>query len=315
MSKTYGELFAGIGGASQGLNAAGYHGAWAVEWNQGAIDILKANHDIDRIIHGDVCEIDYNQLPEVDLLWASPICTNISGANHNRGETAEDIRLACAIIAAAGRARSVIIENVPAYRKSDSYSKICFGLGAMGFQWRELVLNAADYGNPSSRPRFYAVFSRSAIASFDAPISRTSWFDELLKHRECWVESKPTPKQAAAMIANPHRLPLKPFAIERRGSYGASKIWQTVDTYPCCKSHSGHDGKNPKPGYGKIGNYASYMDFVVEGQMYSVTPQLMGVLMGFPIDYDWGENRAQAAAGIGNSVSVRMAEIIAGLLD
>jgi site-specific DNA-cytosine methylase len=52
------------------------------------------------------------------------------------------------------------------------------------------------------------------------------------------------------------------------------------------------------------------MDFVVEEQMYSVTPQLMGVLNGFPIDYQWGEDRAQAAAGIGNAVVPRMAEIL-----
>jgi DNA (cytosine-5)-methyltransferase 1 len=316
MNKTYGELFAGIGGASQGLKAAGYHGSWAIDYNRGALDILEANHNIDRVIHADVCEVNYDELPEVDLLWASPVCCSFSGANHKGGETELDVRSAQAIIRAASRARSVIIENVPAYQKSDSFSKICFGLRAMGFQWREFVLNAADYGNPSSRKRFYAVFSRSKIADFNAPAwrSTSNWFDELLLHRDCWVPSKPTPKQALAMsLNNPHNLPLKRFAIERRGAYGTPKIYQAWDVYPCCKSHSHHDGKNLEPGYGKIGNYASYMDFVVDGQMYSVTPQLLGVLMGFPIDYDWGANRAQAAAGAGNACVPRMCKILAGL--
>jgi site-specific DNA-cytosine methylase len=56
------------------------------------------------------------------------------------------------------------------------------------------------------------------------------------------------------------------------------------------------------------------MDFVHEGKSYSITPQLLGVLNGFPVDYDWGTNRAQAAAGIGNAVVPRMAEILSSCL-
>jgi len=312
MKKTYGELFTGIGGASQGLKTAGYHGSWAVEWNQGAIDILKANHDIDRVIHGDVCEVNYETLPEVDLLWASPVCCSFSGANHKRGETELDIRSAQAIIRAASRARSVLVENVPAYSNSDSFSKIHFALVNSGFLYSStMTLNAADYGNPSSRNRFYAIFSRSPIQNVELPKSRSNWADELMKYQDCWEPSKLTANQQASIDASRVE---GLFAIERCGYYGTPKIIQSSAVFPCIRSHTSHDGKNPKPGYGKIGSYRRRCDFVYDGQSYALTPQLLGVLMGFPIDYGWGENRAQAAAGIGNSCAIAMVTMLAQLI-
>jgi site-specific DNA-cytosine methylase len=106
------------------------------------------------------------------------------------------------------------------------------------------------------------------------------------------------------------------LAIERCGYYNRKpKVYKSSSQYPCIKSCSHHDGKKVKPGYGKIGCYRSYMDFIYKGQSYSVTPQLLGILNGFPVDFDWGENKAQAAAAIGNAVVPRMAELIARDLD
>jgi DNA (cytosine-5)-methyltransferase 1 len=309
-------LFAGVGGASEGLKAAGYHGSWAIEYNQGAIDILKANHEIDRIIHRDVCEVDYGKLPEVNLLWASPPCPSFSRANHKAGETEHDIELARAIIAAANRTRSLIIENVPAYRKSDSYSKIQFALINSGFSHsKQLTINAADHGNPSSRTRFYAIFSRSPINNVQLPQSQSYWFGNLLDAASYWEMSTLTPSQIKA-IDNAEIDPLicTPFAIERCGYYGSPKLISASLTFPCLKAHSGHDGKNPKLDHGKIGSYRRQYDFVHTGKAYALTPRLMGMLMGFPIDYNWGGNRAQAVAGIGNAVAVTMAQLLAQLI-
>ena len=313
MTKTYGELFAGIGGASVGLKAAGYHGSWAVEHNQGAIDILAANHDIDRIIHDDVCEVDYNLLPDVDVLWASPPCPSFSRANHKGGETWSDMELAHAIVAAATRAQSVIIENVPTYRESRSFATIDLGLISGGFTYStHMILNASDYGNRSSRSRFYAIFSRSRFAPINLPQSRSWWFGALLDAIDHWEPSKLTVNQTKAIeVAGVDLATSMPFAIERCGYYGSPKLIATGSVFPCCKSHPGHDGKNPKTGRGKIGSYRRQYDFVYQGQSYALTHQLMGLLMGFPINYDWGADRGQAVAGIGNAVVPAMAELLA----
>jgi DNA (cytosine-5)-methyltransferase 1 len=325
-------LFSGVGGADLGLTRAGFEPAYAVEWNQGAIDILKANHNIPIVIHEDVRNINYSSLPSVDLLWASPVCCSYSGANHQRGETPDDMRSAYAIIAAANYAKSVIIENVPAYKDSSAYRAIKENLELQGKVFRqELTLNASDFGNPSSRNRFYAVVSEQYVPSIAhdisaiSPVSRPrivektqrNWFVALINCVSRWERSKLTKvqdrrlaKEGWARWCYPH----EPFAIERCGYYQQPKIVNASETFPCLKSHPGHDGKNSKPGYGKIGSYRRQYDFVHEGQSYSLTPELMGVLMGFPIDYDWGFNRAQAVAGIGNAVVPYLAEIVANLV-
>lgn len=315
--KTYGELFAGIGGASQGLSYAGYKAEYAIEWNQGAIDILKANHDINTIIHGDINCVNFEGLPEVDLLWASPVCCSFSGANHHRGETVDDMMSAYAIVRAARRSKSVIIENVPEYLNSDSYRAIkeLFELDGLIFN-REIICNADNFGNPASRKRLYSIFSREFVRGDLPQEFPTNWADELLKYRQYWVESKLTERQENAINgdrSNP--ITGSVYAIERCGYYKYPTIYNRLSSYPCIKSHTHHDGKNPKLGFGKIGSYRSYMDFVHECKPYSITPQLLGVLNGFPIDYDWGSNRAQAAAGIGNAVVPRMAQIMAEMLN
>jgi DNA-cytosine methyltransferase len=314
--KIYGEPFAGIGGASKGLANAGYKPAYVVEWNKSAIDILTANHDVPIAIRADVCSIDYKTLPEVDLLWASPVCCNFSGANHQRGETADDMRSAYAVIHAARRSQSVIIENVPTYFSSNSYRAIKELLQLDGLIFYNTYrLNAARFGNPASRDRTYAVFSRSFFKLKLPQEYQVSWIDKLIEYQEYWQKSKLTKNQEIASRLHCTNATSDIFAIERCGYYKFPKVYHSRDYYPCIKSHTHHDGKNPKAEHGKIGSYRSYMDFIYEGQSYSITPQLLGVLNGFPINYKWGANRAQAAAGIGNAVVPRMAEIMGKMLS
>jgi site-specific DNA-cytosine methylase len=317
-SLTFGTLFSGVEGAGLGLTRAGYKPVYAVEWNLGAIGILKANHDTPIVIHDNVCNVDYSTLPPVDLLWASPVCCSYSLANHNRGETQEDFFSAEAIASAARFANTVVIENVPAYYNGEAFKLLSKQLTALVFDnYLNLRLNAARFGNPSSRDRSYGIFSKKHIKPVLPEELRSNWFDELLKHYLYWEPSKLTDNQSKAIQASGIDLVVdahSPFAIERCGYYGTPKIISSMDTFPCLKSHSGHDGKNPKPGYGKIGKYRRQYDFVSHGQSYALTPQLMGVLMGFPINYDWGSDKGQAVAGIGNSVCPSMSEIIARLI-
>jgi site-specific DNA-cytosine methylase len=317
--KTFATMFSGIEGAGLGLTNAGFQPTYAIDTNLGALEILKANHHTPTVIHADVRDVNYSQLPPVDLLWASPVCCNFSSARHSGSESYDDIDTAKAIISAATHAQSVIIENVPAYQNSESYRLLYNTFYEQGFVTRySEILNASDYGNPASRTRFYAIFSRIKTdfrPSFTKEICKTNWVDILLANKQYWLKSKLTKNQLNAIDADFSRpTPGSIYAIERCGYYKIPNIYNSLSAYPCIKSHSHHDGKNPKLGYGKIGSYRSYMDFIYEGQSYSVTPQLLGILNGFPIDYSWGDIRAQASAGIGNAVVPYMAQIISNCL-
>ncbi|MEW2174462.1 DNA cytosine methyltransferase [Streptomyces sp. NPDC007027] len=80
MSLTATDIFCGAGGSSTGLVAAGYELKLAANHSRIAIDTHSANHtDADHIC-ADINNYDMRRLPTTDILWASPICTEISPA-------------------------------------------------------------------------------------------------------------------------------------------------------------------------------------------------------------------------------------------
>lgn len=313
MVKTYGELFAGCGGASLGLHRAGYEPSFVVEWNQGALDILTTNFKVPYVLLEDVCKVEYTDLPEVDLLWASPVCSNYSKAKRNAKEDQADLDCASAIARASERTNTLVIENVDKYFQGQAFLDLKRTLTIAEFDhFQSYTLNAADYGNPASRKRTYAIFSRQPF-TLDLPARGwVPWSETLIAHRSMWVESKPTVRQWNAVRKLEQEGIIKNMiAVQRCGYYGETpRVTFSYNFFPCIKSHSHHDGKRPRPGYGKIGGYRSFMDIYYEKQFFSITPQLLGILNGFPAGYRWGANKAQAAAAIGNAVVPQMAKIL-----
>lgn len=118
MSKfTFADLFCGGGLATMGLVDAGGLPVWAVE-----ADRIIAN--VYDVVQGPGITVLRDRLhagwlppqgtPEVDVLWASPPCTEFSVGNSKLQELTDvaDLYEAAAIIASRLRPRVVIIENV-----------------------------------------------------------------------------------------------------------------------------------------------------------------------------------------------------------
>jgi site-specific DNA-cytosine methylase len=316
-TKTSATLFSGIGGSSQGLKSAGFIPQYAIDSNQGAVDIYRLNHDTPITLINDVRSVDYDKLPPVNLLQASPVCKNYSNAKTQRQETPDDLSTAIAVVSAARHADNVLIENVPGYYGSTAFAGLKKGLVDIGFIYNHTVrINAADYGNPASRDRGYGMFSRKNF-SVTLPERRSkNWADVLLDQPYLWIPSILTDKQLSVYNG---LLKIEQFgliAIDRCGYYEVPKVHYRSSHYPCIKAHSHHDGKKLKHSwYGNVGSYRSYMDFVYNGQSYSVTPRLLGLLNGFPLEYNWGEMRNQAATGIGNCAVPDVVEMLANCFE
>jgi DNA (cytosine-5)-methyltransferase 1 len=112
------DLFAGSGGFSEGARQAGVDVVWAANHWQRAVTIHAMNHpDTDHECQ-DLCQANFSNVPDHDLLLASPACTGHSDARGKERAGHDEMRAtAWAVISAADvkRPQTVIVENVPEF--------------------------------------------------------------------------------------------------------------------------------------------------------------------------------------------------------
>lgn len=175
------DCFAGGGGASVGIEMAlGRQVDIAINHDPDAILMHKTNHPGTLHLTEDIFKVDlqkYVKGRHVVLMWASPDCTSHSKAKGGRPRERGLRILPWAVYkhAKAILPDVIIMENVEEIqqwgpldqngypikeRKGEDYNKFINAMRGLGyiFDCRELV--AADYGAPTTRKRWYAVFRR-----------------------------------------------------------------------------------------------------------------------------------------------------------
>ncbi len=156
------EICAGAGGASLGIEQAGFTHAAAVELDPDACETLRLNRGSDwKIIEDDIHNVDGRAFAGIDLLSGGVPCPPFSIAGKQLGQ--EDDRdlfpEALRLIAEIGP-RAVLLENVRglATKRFDTYrAQVLEQLHGLGYQtWWDLV-HASEHGVPQLRPRFVLV--------------------------------------------------------------------------------------------------------------------------------------------------------------
>ena len=175
------DCFAGGGGASVGIEMAlGRPVDIAINHDPDAILIHKTNHTDTLHLTEDIFKVDlkkYVKGRQVALMWASPDCTSHSKA---KGGKPRERGLRILPWAVYKHARTILpdvimMENVEEIqqwgpldadghpikeRRGEDYQKFIMAMKSLGyiFDCKELV--AADYGAPTTRKRWYAIFRR-----------------------------------------------------------------------------------------------------------------------------------------------------------
>ena len=174
------DLFCGAGGASTGLELAlsrlkMCHKGLAINHWAVAVDTMKRNHpDIDtkQMSIEEAVPADLVPGGEVDLLWASPSCTHHSRAKGGKPRSNQLRAQPELVLTWLDQlfVRRIIIENVPEFvdwgpltkdgRPIERLKGSCFrswvaAIEARNYtvEWR--VVNCADYGDATSRRRFF----------------------------------------------------------------------------------------------------------------------------------------------------------------
>ena len=235
-------MFCGGGGSSYGAMLAGAEIVGGIDSWQLATEVYADNFPGAYICNGPVEDHDPREIASrsgpIDLLLASPECTNHSCARGGRprSERSRDTALQIIRYVRAMRPRWLVVENVTQMRSWTRYTEMLQSLRSAGYEISEHVLDAADYGVPQRRKRLFIVCDRDARppSSFPKDPGRKRTARTILDKRGIWRSSPlDNGRRAAATLERAERGFSTlgndaPFLIVYYGSDGAGG-WQPLD--------------------------------------------------------------------------------------
>lgn len=175
------DCFAGGGGASVGIEMALGRGVdIAINHDPQAILMHKTNHPDTLHLTEDIFKVDlpkYVKGKPVALMWASPDCTSHSKAKGGKPRESGLRILPWAVYkhAKAILPEVIIMENVEEIQQwgplddkgypikelmGEEYKHFIKKMKSLGYEFESKELVAADYGAPTTRKRWYAIFRR-----------------------------------------------------------------------------------------------------------------------------------------------------------
>jgi DNA (cytosine-5)-methyltransferase 1 len=166
------DLFAGAGGATEGLRQAGYQVLAAIESDPRAVETLRRNHPATLVREARIEGIDAKRFAldiaaeggDLTLLQACPPCQTWSSlGGHDAKDPRNELIFQVARFARALRPRIVIVENVLGLLKDPRLSKLRRQLRDAGYGVRAYRVEASQWGVPQRRRRLILI----AIAGSD----------------------------------------------------------------------------------------------------------------------------------------------------
>jgi DNA (cytosine-5)-methyltransferase 1 len=155
------DLFSGVGGSSWGAREAGVTIVAAFDLWDLAGQSHRHNFPEAQFVNSRLEDLAVtalrDKLGKIDLILASPECTNHSPAKGNKPRCEESKNTAFEVVrfAEVFSPRWIVIENVVSMRQWDRYKEFTDKLGSLGYNVREQVLNSVAFGVPQSRRRLF----------------------------------------------------------------------------------------------------------------------------------------------------------------
>lgn len=267
MAFTHIDCFSGPGGICTGLHAAGFETKIAIEYIKSCVDTYSANHPEVHTIHADIRNVGQEQiLPyipngKIDLVTSGMPCETFSTAGNTSRSFYDDRQFLFREgirIAKITHAKIILFENVPAIttktvaknskeRIVDVLKKELQEAGYVNHE--QFILNAADYGVPQRRNRFFILATKDKNLKLTAPsptcnkeitveealcglpnvipnsetekktyTQATSDYADLMKNNEFWKIGSGTTKTLSYHMPMRHRAyTLERFALLRQG--------------------------------------------------------------------------------------------------
>lgn len=330
------DLFAGAGGATQGLRDAGFDVVAAVENEPSAAATWELNHpgnmllaDIRTLEAMDIMRAGGFGVGELDLLKACPPCQGFSSLRGSNApdEGRNDLVLDTLRLIAGLMPRAVLIENVPGLRRDGRFSVLTTGMVELGYALQDYSVEASDLGVPQRRRRLVVIAIRGASTV-------PAQLDELIP-----VGLRRTPKTAGVALSELHSnlSSVDPVHVWRAVK---GKVAERIAAVPvggtrfdlppqlqleCHKKLTGAKGGPSRSAGGSYGRVKydrasptmttrcttpSCGSFIHPTEDRGLSLREAAALQTFPHSYRWAGSYGSIERQIGNAVPVWMAEAL-----
>jgi DNA (cytosine-5)-methyltransferase 1 len=286
------DLFAGLGGSSDGARRAGGQVVYAANHNPLAVEYHAKNHPGVMHVCQDLQQADWSLLPSHDILMASPCCQGHSPArgkdrpHHDKQRSTAWAVLECADF---HREDVIVVENVTNFLNWVLYPVWLDGMNKLGYSVSPHIIDAADHGVPQNRERVFLVCTRSKNPlqlKFEkkphVPISSVIDWD-----RHKW---------------NPINKPTRVLATLKRIASGRAKFGPRFVT-PYYGSGSGETGRSIDRPIGTLTTVDRWA--IINGEkMRMIQAEEEGkLIMGFDKSCQLPKTKKEAMQLLGNAVS------------
>lgn len=313
------DLFAGCGGATQGLVDAGFKVVAAVENDPAAAACYRSNHTGVSLIERDIRSVSdrefrsYVNDEAISLVAGCPPCQGFSrirtrNAVSSVSDPRNSLYLEVIRVVKLFRPRAVMLENVPHFAIGGRFTRLCTELRRLGYQLTSDVVDVAEFGVPQRRKRLLLMGMIGKKPAFAPPSgNRLTVRDAFGGLDSDWLALDP-------LHTLPHRasdsVKRRIAAIPKNG--GGRAALSDSDTLPCHRRNKG--GFNDV--YGRMrwddvaptitaGVYSpSKGRFLHPEQDRCITLREASILQSFPASYRFSteHGKMKLASLIGNAL-------------
>lgn len=178
---TFGDFLAGGGGVTEAASRLKkVEVKWVLNHSPIAIQTNIFNHTGVEHFLSDFFTQDEHEMTPVDIMWASIECTQHSRANGGRSKKVGSYTMAWELARYIVYLRPYVIgiENVPEFkrwsptfpdgtvdksREGEVFESWKKSICALGYDYHESINNAADFGIPTRRVRYFAFFTKTEL--------------------------------------------------------------------------------------------------------------------------------------------------------
>lgn len=299
------DLFAGIGGFRIALEEQGFKCVFSSEWDKHSQKTYFENFK--EMPYGDITKLKDEDIEKIipvhDILCGGFPCQafSISGKQKGFEDTRGTLFFDIVRIAKARMPKILFLENVKNFQKHDggkTFAKVMAALDELGYNAFAKVLNASQYGAPTSRERIYFVCFRKdlGITSFNFPEPTL----EKVYLKDYLEEGADTSKfEINRPDINFYKEKEQPLALNPIQIGTINKGGQGERIY----SINGHAITLSAHGGGAAAKTGAYL---INNKVRKLTPKECARVMGFPESFKIPVSKSQAYKQFGNSVSIQV---------